>query len=714
MTQLPELADVNTDQQDKGLQISLVIDRETAARLGVSPTLIDATLDDAYGQRLVSTIYAPLNQYHVVMEAAPQYWQEPGSLDHVYVSTKPGGPQIPLSAFAHYVSTNTPLAVNHQSQFVASTISFNLPVGVSLGQATQAIDAALVRIGVPSSIHGSFQGTAAAFQASLNSQPWLILAALIAVYIVLGVLYESYVHPITILSTLPSAGIGALLALKLFHTDFSIIALIGVILLIGIVKKNGIMMIDFALDAERSRGLSSRDSIFEACLLRFRPIMMTTMAALLAAVPLALSTGTAPSSAAAGHLHRGRADVKPALDLVHHAGGVPLSGSIQAVVAAGPRCRWATRGANRRLTAMERLEKTLTLKLKPACRVAWTVVALFGCTAGPDYVRPPVVTPAAYKEAQGWKQASPQDEKPRGNWWEVFNDPQLDALVTQVAISNQTIKAAEAQVRAAQAITDQARAAFLPVVTANASMTRSGGRPSSSGGNVNSTGGGGGVNNYNVSLDATWEIDLWGKIRRTVESNEASAQASEGDLRAATLSAQATLAEDYFMLRAQDAQIRLLNETAAAYEKSLQLTRNQYAVGVAGRADVVQAETQLKSTQAQAIDAMVLRAQLEHAIAILIGKPPAEFSIAVEPVPTAFPDHSGGAPVGAARTAPRYRGGRAPHRRRQRADWCGGIGFLSFAHAVGKRRLPEHAVVPPLHAAEPLLVARPRVGRGHF
>ena len=291
MSNLPEMVDVNTDQQDKGLQTSLVIDRDTASRLGVSPTLIDATLNDAFGQRLVSTIYSALNQYHVVMEAAPQYWQSPDALDHVYVSTSSGGAQVPLSAFAHYAPTNTPLAVNHQSQFVASTISFNLPEGTSLGQATSATEAAMARIGVPATIHGSFQGTARAFQDSLNTQPWLILAALLTVYIVLGVLYESYVHPITILSTLPSAGIGALLALMLFRTEFSVIALIGVILLIGIVKKNAIMMIDFALEAERTRNKSTRDAIFEACLLRFRPIMMTTMAALLAAVPLAVGSG---------------------------------------------------------------------------------------------------------------------------------------------------------------------------------------------------------------------------------------------------------------------------------------------------------------------------------------------------------------------------------------------------------------------------------------
>ena len=290
MSNLPELVDVNTDQQDKGLQTSLTIDRDTAARLGISPQLIDATLNDAFGQRQVSTIYMPLNQYHVVMEAAPEYWQSPEALGSVYVST-PRGAQVPLSNFARYAPTSTPLGVNHQSQFVASTISFNLPEGVSLSKATEAVDAALARLGVPNTVHGSFQGTARAFQQSLGSQPWLILAALLAVYIVLGVLYESYVHPLTILSTLPSAGVGALLALLLFGSEFSVIALIGVILLIGIVKKNAIMMIDFALEAERRTGASARDAIYEACRLRFRPIMMTTMAALLGAIPLAVGFG---------------------------------------------------------------------------------------------------------------------------------------------------------------------------------------------------------------------------------------------------------------------------------------------------------------------------------------------------------------------------------------------------------------------------------------
>jgi multidrug efflux pump len=290
LADLPELVDVNTDQEDKGLQTTLVIDRDAASRLGVTTRMIDATLNDAFGQRQVSTIYNPLNQYRVVMEAAPQFWQSPETLANVYVSAT-GGAQVPLAAFSRFGPTNTPLGVNHQSQFAASTISFNLPPGVSLSDATRAVKDAMDRINVPTGVHGTFQGTARAFQSSLDSQPLLILAALLTVYIVLGMLYESFIHPITILSTLPSAGVGALLALLAFRTEFSIIALIGVILLIGIVKKNAIMMIDFALEAERSQGLSPEKAIFQACLLRFRPIMMTTMAALLGALPLALGFG---------------------------------------------------------------------------------------------------------------------------------------------------------------------------------------------------------------------------------------------------------------------------------------------------------------------------------------------------------------------------------------------------------------------------------------
>jgi len=290
LSQLPELVDVNTDQQEKGLQTTVVIDRPTAARMGLTPKMIDTALYNAFGQAQVSTIYQALNQYHVVMEVAPQYWQTPDALNGVYLVSPTKG-QVPLNAVARYEPTTAPLAVNHQGQFVASTISFNLPAGGSLGDATTAINNAMASIGVPTTVQGTFQGTARAFQASLDSQPWLILAALVTVYIVLGILYESTIHPVTILSTLPSAGVGALLALMAFRTEFSIIALIGVILLIGIVKKNAIMMIDFAIAAERNEGKRPEEAIFQACLLRFRPIMMTTMAAMLGAVPLAIGFG---------------------------------------------------------------------------------------------------------------------------------------------------------------------------------------------------------------------------------------------------------------------------------------------------------------------------------------------------------------------------------------------------------------------------------------
>jgi multidrug efflux pump len=349
----PELADVNSDQEDKGLETDLVIDHDTASRLRLQTSQIDNTLYDAFGQRQVSTIFNALNQYHVVMEVAPQYWQDPETLKDIWVSTSGGaasGTQttnavagttvvsgksgaapsaasvasdsarnaasnalaasghssasagaavststetmVPLAAFSHYEPGSTPLAVNHQGHFVATTLSFNLPPGKSLSDAVAAIQRAEANIQMPTTVvHGTFAGTARTFQDSMGTLPILVTAALLAVYIVLGILYESYIHPLTILSTLPSAGVGALLALLLCNTEFSLIALIGVLLLIGIVKKNAIMMIDFALAAERSQGLSSEESIYQACLLRFRPIMMTTMVALLGALPLALGHG---------------------------------------------------------------------------------------------------------------------------------------------------------------------------------------------------------------------------------------------------------------------------------------------------------------------------------------------------------------------------------------------------------------------------------------
>jgi len=291
MQKLPELKDVATDQQDLGLRAQLVIDRDTASRLGVSALTIDNTLSDAFGQRQVSTTYRPLNQYHVVMEVAEKFQRDPDSLKNIYVKSTTGA-MVPLSAVTHFETQRIPLTVNHQSQMPAATLSFNLTPGASLDQATEAIEQARIDIGMPSTINGGFQGTAQAFQASLKSEPVLILLALVAVYIVLGMLYESFIHPLTILSTLPSAGVGAIVALLLFRVELSVIAMIGIILLIGIVKKNAIMMIDFALVAEREEGKTPEQAIYQACLLRFRPIMMTTMAALLGGLPLALGTGT--------------------------------------------------------------------------------------------------------------------------------------------------------------------------------------------------------------------------------------------------------------------------------------------------------------------------------------------------------------------------------------------------------------------------------------
>ena len=288
---LPVIADVNSDQQNQGLQAMVQYDRTTAARFGISPQLIDSTLYDAFGQRQVSTMYTSLNQYHVIMEAAPEFWQSPEFLHQIYVRS-PAGQEVPLSAISHYAPETAPLQVNHQGLFPSVTISFNLQPGIALGDAVIAIQGVATRIGLPGSIHTGFSGTAQAYQQSLGSEPLLIAAALATVYLVLGILYESYIHPVTILSTLPSAGVGALLALMITRTDLTVIAIIGIILLIGLVKKNGILMVDFAIAAERNEGKSSRDSIYEACMLRFRPILMTTMAAILGALPLALGRGT--------------------------------------------------------------------------------------------------------------------------------------------------------------------------------------------------------------------------------------------------------------------------------------------------------------------------------------------------------------------------------------------------------------------------------------
>jgi multidrug efflux pump len=290
LTVLPDLRDVATDQQTEAAQETLVIDRVTASRLGIDAQAIDNALYDAFGQRQIATLFTQFNQYHVILETSPEFQQNPSRLHDIYIRSQSGG-MTPLSAFCHFERGNGPLAINHQGQFPCVTISFNLAPGVSLGEATKAIEKAHDELNMPLSVQTEFQGTARAFQASLRNEPALILAAIITVYIVLGVLYESYIHPLTILSTLPSAGVGAILALLICHESLGVVALIGIILLIGIVKKNAIMMIDFALEAQREHGKSVGEAIYEASLLRFRPIMMTTFAALFGGLPLALGSG---------------------------------------------------------------------------------------------------------------------------------------------------------------------------------------------------------------------------------------------------------------------------------------------------------------------------------------------------------------------------------------------------------------------------------------
>jgi multidrug efflux pump len=291
LTRDPVLSDVSSDAQEQGLRLMVDVDRELAGRLGVSLQAVNDTLNNAFGQRQISTIYGQANQYRVILEALPRYQNDPSALARLYVAGT-GGVQVPLSAFARFRSTTAPLVIAHYEQFPAITISFNLAPHASLSDAVAAVRAAERAIGMPGSIVGSYSGDAAEFAKSLAGQPWLILAAVIAIYIVLGVLYESFIHPVTILSTLPSAGVGALLALMALNYELSVIALIGIVLLMGIVKKNAIMMIDFALEAERNQGMTARDSIVQAALLRFRPIMMTTLAALFGAIPLAVETGT--------------------------------------------------------------------------------------------------------------------------------------------------------------------------------------------------------------------------------------------------------------------------------------------------------------------------------------------------------------------------------------------------------------------------------------
>ena len=525
--------------------------------------------------------------------------------------------------------------MNHQGLFPAVTISFNLQPGVALGDAVNAIDAAAAKIGLPATIQTGFAGTAQAYQDSLGSEPILIAAALATVYIVLGILYESYIHPITILSTLPSAGVGALLALMLTHTDLSIIAIIGIILLIGIVKKNAIMMIDFALAAERNEGKNSRDAIFEACMLRFRPILMTTMAAMLGALPLALGTrhriGVAP--AAGNHDHR-RIDRQPDADALHDPGGVPVLRPAAALV--GPRTRETAGPESAGVGGL----KMKSLKFAPALLAG---LLLSSCMVGPNYKRPAAPLTPAFKEPlpEGWKEAQPKDGALKGKWWEIYNDPALNALEEQVNISNQNVLAAEAQFREARDAVRVARAALFPTIGTNPAITnsRTGTGGTATFGNSSPI-----HNSFTLPADFSYQVDLWGSIRRGVTQSANLAQASFAQLENARLSYQAELASDYFELHGLDGDAELLGRTVKSYADYLKLTEDRLHSGVASGSDVAQAQTQLETARASLIDLQVARAQYEHAIAVLIGKPPAQVEIPAlvlktppPPIPTGVP-----------------------------------------------------------------------------
>ncbi len=414
LSSVPEIADVSSDQQNSGLSSNVVIDRDTASRLGLTAQAVDAALYDAFGQRQVSVMYKAINQYHVILALQQQWWSSPDFLNTIYVQT-PKGTDVPLSTFTHFTQGITPIRLPHQGQFPATTLSFNLNEGVSLSDAVSAIDHAEVEMGLPASITGKFAGTARAYQEALDNQPILIGTALLAVYIVLGMLYESLIHPLTIISTLPSAGVGALVAMVLFKSDLDIIGMIGIILLIGIVKKNAIMMIDFALAAERNDGLSARDAIFQACLLRFRPIMMTTMCALLGAMPMALGLGAG-------------AELRKPLG-VAIVGGLVVSQMLTLFttpviylyldrLARQPdlETAWLPEPPGHAGAWRHRGRKSLMMR-----RSSLVVCALLGspaCRVGPAYQRPAAPTPPDFKELAGsdsWKVATPIDDLPKGS-----------------------------------------------------------------------------------------------------------------------------------------------------------------------------------------------------------------------------------------------------------------------------------------------------------
>ena len=597
MRKMPGLVDVNSNQQISGLEARLNFDRATASRLGITPQAIDEVLYDAFGQRQVSTMYTALNQYHVVMEVDPRFSQDPGGLRHVYVNSASGTP-TPLSAFATYEPRATALSVNHQSQFPAVTISFNLKPGTSLGTAVPEIEKAGRDLGMPATIHGSFSGTAQAFQASLANEPVLIAAALLAVYIVLGMLYESLIHPITILSTLPSAGVGALLALLLFKTDLSVIALIGIILLIGIVKKNAILMIDFAIGAERAGGLRPEEAVFQACLLRFRPITMTTMCAMLGALPLALGTGVG-------------SELRRPLGIAI-VGGLVIS---QAMTLYTTPVIYLL---------MDRLRLRMRSILRRARRpsVVTTAVILLvlgvgSCKVGPDYERPALDVPQAYANADASAAGTPELH---ADWWTLFGDPELTRLETEAVQANLGLQAAAARVAQARAVARGVRSAYYPVVAFDPSVTRA--RVPTGAGPVTST-------TAVIPFDVGYEIDVWGRVRRAVESAEARAQAAADDYAVVLQTLAADVAQNYFSLRALDTQARVLERSMDVYRQEIDLTTTKASAGIVGPTDVLQAKLLLDTSLAVLAEARRQRADAEHALAILTGHPPSELSIEV-------------------------------------------------------------------------------------
>ena len=470
-------------------------------------------------------------------------------------------------------------------------------------------------IKMPETVHSGFAGTFQTYQQSLGNELYLVIAALVAVYIVLGILYESFIHPITILSTLPSAGVGAVLALLLFGGDLNVIAIIGLLLLIGLVKKNAILMVDFALTAERELGISSRDAIHQACILRFRPILMTTMSAIFGALPLILSNATG-------------SELRRPLGITI-VGGLVMSQALTlfttpVVYLYLDRLRlWWERSHKKKRPA--------GLAWQPATLLG--MVALFalgsGCSFAPKYEKPAMATPGTFKEmtpaqarvTDGWTNAQPNDEALRGQWWKMFGDTNLDLLEDQVNISNQTVAVALDNFLAARAVVKQSRSEFFPTVGVNPGVSRQ--RTAVNGGAHNPT-----FTEYTLPLDASWEPDLWGSVRNTFLAGKYTAQASLAQLENTRLTVQSELAVDYFTLRSLDSQQTLLNSTVLAYQNSLQLTRVLNKTGIDSDQDVAQAETQLTTTEAQATDVGIQRAQLEHAMALLTGQPASTFSLA--------------------------------------------------------------------------------------